>query len=63
MKLIESMIYAGITFIGLYVLIAVAMRVFEWTNTFYAHVTGGIVATVVAVVVFILLLIRKPSES
>ena len=59
MKLLESLIYASIAFVGFYVFIAVAMRVFDLTSTFYAHVTGGVVATVVGVLVFILLLIRK----
>jgi len=59
MKLVESFIYSFVTFIGLYAIIAVAMRVFNLTSVFYAHVTGGVVATIVSVSVFVVFLIKK----
>lgn len=59
MKLVESFIYSFVIFIGLYAIIAVAMRVFDLTSVFYAHVTGGVVATIVSVSVFIVFLIKK----
>ena len=59
MKLMESMIYAFVAFVGLYAIIALAMRVFNLTTVFYAHVTGGIVATIVGVSLFVFLLLKK----
>ncbi len=59
MKLIESSIYALILFVGVYVVISVAMRVFEWTTVFYAHVIGGVAATVIGVGAFVLFLLKK----
>ena len=59
MKLIERFIYALIVFLALYALVAVGMRVFDVTDTFYAHVTAGIVATITGVFVFIIILIKK----
>lgn len=59
MKVLESFIYALIAFTGVYVIIAVAMRVFDLTNVFYAHVTAGVVATLIGVSLFIFFLIRK----
>lgn len=59
MKLLESTIYSVIVFGGLYILIAVSMRVFEVTNVYTSHIVAGITATVVGVLVFVLFLLKK----
>lgn len=59
MKLLEKSIYTVIVFSALYAVISVALRVFEVTSIYNAHLIGGLVATVVAIVVFILLVIKK----
>jgi len=59
MKLLESTIYSVVTFVALYVLIAVAMRVFDLTTTRTSHIVAGTVATVVGVLIFILFLVKK----
>lgn len=62
MKLTESLIYSFIVFTGLYIIIAVALRIFELTSAFNAHVIAGISATVVGVFVFIMILIKKKNK-
>lgn len=59
MKLLEKTIYASIIFIVLYVLISVGLRVFEIGTVYNAHLIGGLVATVVSIVAFVLLVIKK----
>lgn len=59
MKLLESFIYALVAFTGSYIIIAVAMRVFEVTDNFYAHVIAGVVATLLGVGLFVFFLVRK----
>jgi hypothetical protein len=59
MKLLESFIYALVAFTGLYIIIAVAMRVFDLTDVFYAHVIAGVVATLAGVGLFMFFLMRK----
>lgn len=59
MKLIEGFIYSLIVFVGLYAIVAVAMRVFDLSSVFYAHVSGGIVGTIAGVSVFIFFLVKK----
>ena len=59
MKLLEKSIYTFIIFIVLYVVISVGLRVFEIGTVYNAHLIGGLVATVVAMVTFVLLVIKK----
>lgn len=59
MKLLEKSIYTFIIFIVLYVVISVGLRVFEIGSIYNAHLIGGLVATVVAMGVFIYLVIKK----
>ena len=59
MKLLEKLIYSGIVFLVIYVIISVALRVFELTTIYNSHMIGGIIATVLGVIVFMYLLLKK----
>lgn len=59
MKLLESTIYSLIVFGAIYTLMAVGLRVLELTEDYTAHMISGVVATVIGVLVFLLLLLRK----
>lgn len=59
MKLGEGMLYSIIVFIIVYVLLAVALRVFELTNLYNAHMIAGVSATTLGVLVFLFFLLKK----
>jgi len=59
MKLLESTIYSLVAFVAVYVLIAVAMRVFDVTSTYTSHLVAGVTATVVGVLIFVLFVRKK----
>jgi hypothetical protein len=59
MKLLEKAIYATILFLGVYTLLSITLRVFAWTSIYVSHLIGGVVSTVVGVLFFMYLLIKK----
>ena len=59
MKLLEKLIYSGVVFLVVYVIISVALRVFKLTSIYTSHMIGGIVSTVLGVIVFMYLLMKK----
>ncbi|AIO18853.1 hypothetical protein KQ51_00974 [Candidatus Izimaplasma bacterium HR1] len=59
MKLLEKFIYSGIVFLVIYVIISVGLRVFEITSIYNSHMIGGIIATVLGVIVFMYLIVKK----
>ena len=59
MKLFEKFIYSGITFLVVYVILSVALRVWHLTADYTSHMIGGIAATVVGVGMFMYLLMKK----
>lgn len=63
MKLLENLIYSSILFLALYVVISIALRMFELTTIFNSHLIGGVVATIAAVVLFLYLLIKKGNSK
>lgn len=63
MKLLEKLIYSTITFVVVYVVLSMILRMFELTSSYASHMVGGIVATVLGVGVFMTLLMKKPSNN
>lgn len=59
MKLLEKTVYTLIIFLATYIILSLSLRLFDITSNRTSHMIGGIVATVFAVIVFILLLIQK----
>lgn len=59
MKLFESVLYAFILFVVVYVLLAVGLRVFDVTTLYNAHMIAGVSATVVGVLLFLFFLLKK----
>ena len=59
MKLLEKAIYATIMFLGVYTLLSITLRVFAWTSIYVSHLIGGVVSTIVGVLFFMYLLIKK----
>lgn len=62
MKLLRATIYAAITFLAFYAILAVSFRIFELTTDFNAHVYAGIIATFIAVLLFVFLVIKKKKS-
>jgi uncharacterized membrane protein len=62
MKLLEKFIYVGISFVVIYVVLSMTLRLFDLTSNYHSHMIGGIVATFVAVGLFMFLLIKKSSS-
>ncbi len=62
MKLLEKFIYVGISFVVTYVVLSLTLRLFNLTSNYNSHMIGGIVATIVAVGLFMFLLIKKSSS-
>mgnify|MGYP006883070337 CR=1 FL=1 len=63
MKLMENFIYSSITFLVLYVVISVGLRLFDATSVYTSHLVGGIVATVVGMGMFILILVKNGNKE
>ena len=59
MKLLEKAIYATIIFLGVYTLLSITLRVFAWTSIYVSHLIGGVVSTLIGVLFFMYLLIKK----
>jgi hypothetical protein len=59
MKLIEKLIYSGVLFLIVYVVVSLTLRLFEFTSVYVSHMVGGIGATVAGVLLFMYLLMRK----
>lgn len=59
MKLLEKFIYTVLVFTFSYVLLFMALYLFEITEKYTAHVIAGIFATILSVGVFMYLLIKK----
>ena len=63
MKLLENLIYSSITFLVLYVIISIGLRMFELTTVYSSHLIGGVVATVVAMGMFIVILVKNGNKE
>lgn len=59
MKLLEKAIYTIILFLGIYTVLSITLRVFAWTSVYTSHLIGGVVSTVIGVIFFMYLLIKK----
>lgn len=59
MKLLEKFIYSGVLFLIVYVVVSLTLRLFEFTSDYISHMVGGIGATVLGVLLFMYLLIKK----
>lgn len=59
MKLLEKLIYSGVLFLIVYVIVSLTLRLFGFTTVYVSHMIGGIGATVAGVMLFMYLLIKK----
>jgi len=62
MKLVEKIIYSSITFLFVYIVISMAMRLFNITSTYNSHLIGGILAVMVAMGMFLYLVVKKKKS-
>lgn len=62
MKLLEKLLYSSILFVFIYVILSMGLRMFHLTEDYTAHMIGGIAATVLSVLLFMYLLIKKQSK-
>lgn len=63
MKLMENLIYSSIVFIFVYVIISLALRLFELTSVYNSHMIGGVVATLASMGLFMYFLINKSNKE
>ena len=59
MKLFEKLIYTGVVFLASYVVISLGLRLFSITSVYDSHMYGGIIATILGMLTFMYLLIKK----
>jgi hypothetical protein len=59
MKLLEKLLYSSILFLFVYIIMSMAMRLFKITSTYTSHLVGGVAATVIGMVFFMYLLLKK----
>ncbi len=62
MSLLEKTVYSGLIFLFSYIILSLILRMFEFTEVYVSHMIGGIVATILGVVTFIILLLHKQKE-
>lgn len=62
MKLLEKLLYTLILFVSTYVVLSMGLRMFHLTTDYNSHMIGGITATVVSMLLFMFLLIRKKDK-
>ena len=62
MKLLEKLMYSSILFLFVYTVISLTLRLFEFTTIYNSHLIGGVLATVVGILFFMYLLVRKSNK-
>lgn len=62
MKLLEKLLYSSILFVFIYVILSMGLRLFHVTEVYTSHMIGGIAATVLSVLLFMYLLIKKQTK-
>jgi len=62
MSLLEKAVYSGLIFLFSYIVLSLILRMFEFTEVYVSHMIGGIVATILGVVAFIILLLYKQKK-
>lgn len=62
MKLLEKLLYSSILFIFVYVVLSITLRMFHFTEDYTSHMIGGIAATVLSVLLFMYLLMKKQKK-
>jgi hypothetical protein len=62
MSLLEKTVYSGLIFLFSYIILSLILRMFEFTEVYVSHMIGGIVATILGVVAFIILLLYKQKK-
>lgn len=63
MKLVETVLYSGVFFLFIYVVVSVGLRLFELTTDYDSHMIGGIAATFLGIGMFLFLLLRKNKQA
>lgn len=58
-KLLNSTLWGLITFLIIYILLSVGFRTFEITSIYNSHMIAGIIGTILGVLVFFILLLKK----
>ncbi len=59
MKLLEKVIYSSILFLAIYTVISLGLRLLEITSVYNSHMIGGVIATIVGMLFFMFLVIKK----
>ena len=62
MKLLEKLLYSTILFVFVYIVLSITLRMFQFTDDFASHMIGGSVATLISVLLFMYLLIKKQKK-
>jgi hypothetical protein len=63
MKLLEKLLYSSLLFLFVYIILSLALRLFELTSVYTSHLVGGVAATVLGMVFFMYLLLKKKDKK
>lgn len=63
MKLKIAFIYSSVSFISLYVLLSVSLRILELVEDYYAHVIAGIIGMIAAMIIFMVIITKKEPKK
>lgn len=62
MKIFEKLLYSSIIFLFVYVVVSIGLRIFEATSVYNSHLIGGVLATLLGIVTFMYLLVKKNNR-
>jgi hypothetical protein len=63
MKLKTAILYSSMTFISLYAILSVSLRILKLTEDYFSHVIAGIIATLLALLVFMLNIVKDRKKK
>lgn len=63
MKLKLALIYSSISFISVYVLFSVSLRILKLVEDYYAHVFAGVFGMIIAVSIFMVIITKKEPKK
>lgn len=63
MKVLEKLGVSLIVFLLIYAFVSIGLRMLGLTTVYVSHMAGGILATIVGVVLLMVLMIKEPNDK
>lgn len=57
------MIISGVVFLLVYAFISIGLRMLELTSVYNSHMIGGVAATIIGIVLFMYLLLKRKENK